>query len=81
MAFSNLKIKMQRKKSQLKKFGKFTDNDGDKITLTILTNNSNADEYAIQASQDTISNPDDIDVELENCDMDVEEEVQDDINP
>ena len=42
-----------------------------------MINNSNADEYAIQASQDVLSNTDDFDVESENCDMEVDEEDQD----
>ena len=53
MAFNNMNSKIQRKKIQSKKLGKFTDHDGDKVALTILTNNSNADEYAIQASRDS----------------------------
>ena len=66
---------MQREKSQLKKLGKYNDNVGNKVNLTILTNNSNADEYALQASQDTGSNPGDIGTGEEIIfDMEVEEQ-------
>ena len=77
LAFKNLSIKVQREKSKLKKSGKFNNNDGNKVILTVSINNSNAEDYVLQASQDSNSNPHDIVIEEENDNMDVEEVNED----